>query len=34
MPDSPIEVVGKWLHNLLDPEVIGSVVAPTPLMSH
>jgi uncharacterized protein len=28
MPDSPIEVVGKWLQNLLDPEVINSVVAP------
>ena len=28
MPDSPIEVVGKWMHNLLDPEVINSVVAP------
>jgi hypothetical protein len=28
MLDSPIEVVGKWLQNLLDPEVINSVVAP------
>jgi len=28
MPDSPIEVVGRWLQNLLDPEVINSVVAP------
>ena len=28
MPDSPIEVVGKWLQNLLDPEVINSIVAP------
>jgi ketosteroid isomerase-like protein len=28
MSDSPIEVVGKWMHNLLDPDVINSVVAP------
>jgi uncharacterized protein len=28
MPDSPIEVVGRWLQNLLDPAVINSVVAP------
>ena len=28
MPDSPIEIVGKWLQNLLDPDVINSVVAP------
>jgi uncharacterized protein len=28
MPDSPIEVVGNWLQNLLDPEVINSVVDP------
>jgi hypothetical protein len=28
MPDSPIEVVGRWMQNLLDPEVINSVVAP------
>jgi ketosteroid isomerase-like protein len=27
MSDSPIEVVGRWLQNLLDPEVINSVVA-------
>jgi uncharacterized protein len=27
MSDSPIEVVGHWLQNLLDPEVIYSVVA-------
>jgi ketosteroid isomerase-like protein len=27
MSDSPIEVVGHWLQNLLDPEVINSVVA-------
>ena len=28
MPASPIEVVGQWLQNLLDPEVINRVVAP------
>jgi uncharacterized protein len=28
MPASPIEVVGQWLQNLLDPEVVNSVVAP------
>ena len=28
MSDTPIEVVGRWLQNLLDPEVINSVVAP------
>ena len=28
MSASPIEVVGHWLQNLLDPEVINSVVAP------
>jgi ketosteroid isomerase-like protein len=28
MSDSPIEVVGNWLQNLLDPDVINSVVAP------
>jgi ketosteroid isomerase-like protein len=28
MPASPIEVVGQWLHNLLDPNVVNSVVAP------
>jgi uncharacterized protein len=27
MSDSPIQVVGRWLQNLLDPEVINSVVA-------
>ena len=27
MSASPIEVVGQWLQNLLDPEVINSVVA-------
>jgi uncharacterized protein len=27
MSDRPIEVVGHWLQNLLDPEVINSVVA-------
>jgi hypothetical protein len=25
---SPIEVVGQWLQNLLDPDVVNSVVAP------
>jgi uncharacterized protein len=28
MSASPIEVVGQWLQNLLDPEVVNSVVAP------
>ncbi len=28
MPASPIEVVGHWLQNLLDPDVVHSVVAP------
>jgi len=28
MSTSPIEVVGRWLQNLLDPEVVNSVVAP------
>jgi uncharacterized protein len=28
MSDSPVEVVGHWLQNLLDPDVINSVVAP------
>ena len=28
MSASPIEVVGHWLQNLLDPEVINTVVAP------
>jgi ketosteroid isomerase-like protein len=28
MSASPIEVVGEWLQNLLDPEVVNSVVAP------
>ncbi len=28
MPASPIEVVGQWLQNLLDPEVVNSVVSP------
>ena len=27
MPASPIEVVGEWLQNLQDPEVVNSVVA-------
>jgi uncharacterized protein len=28
MSASPIEVVGQWLQNLLDPNVVNSVVAP------
>ena len=28
MSASPIEVVGQWLQNLLDPGVVNSVVAP------
>jgi uncharacterized protein len=28
MPASPIEVVGQWLQDLLDPDVVTSVVAP------
>ena len=28
MSASPIEVVGRWLQNLLDPDVVRSVVAP------
>jgi hypothetical protein len=28
MPASPMEVVGHWLQNLLDPDVVNSVVAP------
>jgi uncharacterized protein len=28
MPASPIEVVGQWLQNLLDPDVVNRVVAP------
>jgi hypothetical protein len=28
MPASPIEVVGQWMQNLLDPDVVHSVVAP------
>ena len=28
MSASPIEVVGNWLQNLLDPDVVNSVVAP------
>jgi hypothetical protein len=27
MSASPIEVVGRWLQNLLDPDVVRSVVA-------
>jgi hypothetical protein len=26
--DSPLEVVGEWLQNLLDPEVVDRLVAP------
>jgi uncharacterized protein len=28
MPASPIEVVGQWLENLLDPDIVTSLVAP------
>ena len=28
MSASPIDVVGQWMQNLLDPEVINRVVAP------
>jgi uncharacterized protein len=28
MPASPIEIVGEWLQNLLDPDVVNRVVAP------
>lgn len=28
MERTPIEVVGHWLQNLLDPDVVNSVVAP------
>ena len=28
MPASPTEVVGQWLQNLLDPDVVRDVVAP------
>jgi ketosteroid isomerase-like protein len=28
MPASPIDVVGEWLQNLLDPDVVNRVVAP------
>jgi uncharacterized protein len=28
MPTSPIEVVGQWMQNLLDPDVVHRVVAP------
>ena len=28
MSASPIEVVGQWMQNLLDPGVVNSVVAP------
>src|ERR1700746_742169 len=28
MPASPIEVVGQWLQNLLDRDVVNSLIAP------
>jgi uncharacterized protein len=28
VPASPVEVVGRWLQNLLDPDVVNEVVAP------
>ena len=28
MPASPIDVVGQWMQNLLDPEIVNRVVAP------
>ena len=28
MSASPIEVVGQWMQNLLDPDVVNRVVAP------
>jgi uncharacterized protein len=28
MPASPVEVVNRWLQNLLDPELVNSLVAP------
>jgi ketosteroid isomerase-like protein len=28
MSASPIEVIGEWLHNLLDPDVVNRLVAP------
>jgi uncharacterized protein len=28
VPASPVEVVGRWLQNLLDPEIVNEVVAP------
>ena len=28
MSASPIEVVGQWMQNLLDPDVVTSLVAP------
>ena len=28
MPDSPIELVGRWMQNLQDPDVIFNVIAP------
>jgi ketosteroid isomerase-like protein len=28
VPASPIDVVGQWMQNLLDPEVVNRVVAP------
>jgi hypothetical protein len=28
MSESPIDVVGQWLQNLMDPEVVNKLVAP------
>ena len=28
MPDNPMDVVGEWLQNLLDPDVVNRIVAP------
>ena len=28
MSASPIEVIGQWMQNLLDPDVVNRVVAP------
>jgi uncharacterized protein len=28
MSESPIEVVGQWLQNLMDPEVVNKLIAP------
>jgi hypothetical protein len=34
MAASPIDVVGNWLQNLLDPEVVNKVVAPDAERDH